>query len=455
VGRVIAGRYELGAVLGVGGMARVFAGYDRRLDRPVAVKLVWAGTLDPAERERFRREARASAGFSHPNAVATYDAGEDGEELYLVMELVGGPSLATRLVGGRLPVDEALAIADGVLAALGAAHAAGIVHRDVKPGNVLLGRDGTVKLADFGIARRLDERADLTTVGTFMGTAKYTAPEQINGEPTTAATDLYAVGVVLYEMLAGVAPYDGPTPMATAMAQQSAPVPDLGTARPDAPPVVVRAVARAMAKRPADRFGSAAEMRAALAAGAAPPTARYRRPAVVTAPRRRRRWRVAAAVAVAALVVAGLVVAALRFGRGGEAATTTTAASTTVAAPTTIAPTTVATAPPTTAPPTTAPPATASPTTDPPTTAAGVEQAPQTVGQLAALVDAVPALFGDHADEVRDELQKIDGEGRDDAKRADHLLDQARRWADDGELDPTALILMRMVLEPIAATEGD
>ena len=438
---MIAGRYELEAVLGTGGMARVFAGHDRRLDRPVAVKLVWAGALDPAERERFRREARASAGFSHPNAVATYDAGEDGEELYLVMELVEGPSLATRLVGGRLTVGEALAIADGVLAALGAAHAAGIVHRDVKPGNVLLGRGGTVKLADFGIARRLDERADLTTVGTFVGTAKYTAPEQINGEPTTPATDLYAVGVVLYEMLAGVAPYDGPTPMATAIAQQTAPIPDLGRARPDASPAVVRAVARSMAKRPADRFGSAAEMHAALAGGAAP-TARYRRPAPVTAPRRRRRRQVAMAVAVAAVVIAGLVVAALRFGRDGEAATTAT--TTTVAAPTTVAPTTVATTPPTSPAPTTAPP-----TTDPPTTDAVGSQIPETVGQLITLIDAVPALFGDHAGEARAALEKIDGKG-DDVKRASHLLEQAQRWADDGELDPTALTLLRLVLEPIA-----
>jgi eukaryotic-like serine/threonine-protein kinase len=458
---VIAGRYELGAVLGTGGMARVFAGHDLRLDRPVAVKLVWAGAIDRAERERFRREARASAGFSHPNAVAIYDAGEDREELYLVMELVDGPSLATRLLGGRLAVGEALAIADGVLAALAAAHAAGIVHRDVKPGNVLLGRGGTVKLADFGIARRLDERADLTTVGTFVGTAKYTAPEQINGEPTTPATDLYAVGIVLYEMLAGAAPYDGPTPMATAIAQQTAPIPDLRTVRPDAPPAVVRAVARAMAKRPGDRFGSAAEMRAALVAGAtgagagAAPTARYRRPATASAPHRRRgRQVVVASLVAAAVVVAvtGLVVASLRFGRDGEAATVTTntttaATASQTVAPTTVPPTTVATTPPTTAPPTTDPA-----TTDPPTTEAVDTENPQTVGQLIVLIDAVPGLFGDHADEVRSALEKI-GKGPDDAKRASRLLEQARRWADEGELDPTALMLMRLVLDPIA--EGD
>jgi eukaryotic-like serine/threonine-protein kinase len=444
---VIAGRYELGPVLGIGGMARVFAGHDLRLDRPVAVKLVWAGTIEPADRERFRREARTSARFSHPNAVATFDAGEVGDELYLVMELVDGPSLAARMGGGRLPVDEALAIADGVLAALGAAHAAGIVHRDVKPGNVLLGRDGTVKLADFGIARTLDERADLTTVGTFVGTAKYTAPEQINGEPATPASDLYAVGIVLYEMLAGVAPFDGPTPMATAIAHQRAPIPDLATARPDAPPAVVRAVAKAMAKRPADRFATAAEMRVALV-GAAAPTARYPRPAIVTPPRPPRRWRAAAAVAVvAAALVAVLVVAAVRLSRDGEAAGTTTTPPPRTAAPTTAAPTTVATTPPTTAPPpTTDPPTTAPPTTEPPIG----QQRPQTVGQLAALLDAAPGLFGEHADEIRNELDKIDGKRRDDPRRAGHLLEQAQGWAEDGELDPVAFTVLRLVLEPIA-----
>jgi serine/threonine-protein kinase len=445
---VIAGRYELGAVLGAGGMARVVAAHDLRLDRPVAVKLVWAGAIDPVQRERFRREARTSAGFSHPNAVATYDAGEEDDELYLVMELVEGPSLSTRLLGGRLPLGEALAIADGVLAALGAAHAAGIVHRDVKPGNVLLGRGGAVKLADFGIARRLDERADLTTIGTFVGTAKYTAPEQITGEPTTPATDLYAVGIVLYEMLAGVPPFDGPTPMATAVAQQTAPVPDLGTARPDAPPAVVRAVARAMARRPADRFGSAAEMRAALA-GAAAPTARYPRPAIVAPPRPRRRWRAAAAIAIVAAAVVALVVAAVHFGRDGDAAATTTTMAT-------VAPTTVAVAPPTTPAPTTVPPTTVPPTTVPPTTDPMIgPQVPQTVGQLVTLLDAAPELFGRHAAEIRSQLQRIDGRHGDDPKRAGHLLEQAQGWAEDGELDPVVLSVLRLVLEPIAGDDSN
>ena len=147
------------------------------------------------------------------------------------------------------------------------------MHRDVKPANVLLGRNGDVKLADFGIAKRLDDySSELTGTGHFVGTPKYLAPEQLSGEPATAATDLYATGVVLYEMLAGTAPFDGGAPMATAVAHQTAPVPDLRAARPDVPPHVAGAVSKAMAKDPADRFQTAAAMRAALA-GARPPSA--------------------------------------------------------------------------------------------------------------------------------------------------------------------------------------
>ena len=263
---VIANRYQLGRPLGAGGMARVVAARDLRLDRPVAVKLVPVAGIDRAGRERFVREARSAAGFSHPDAVAVYDAGESDGYLFLVMELVDGSSLAERLAErGRLDVDEALRITHRVLAALGAAHEAGIVHRDVKPGNVLLGPAGEVKLADFGIAKRLgDIAADVTSSGQFVGTPKYLAPEQVVGERSTPATDVYAVGVVLYEMLAGRPPYDAGNPMATAIAHRDAPIPDLHRARPDVPAHVVSVVRRAMAKRPAERFGSAAEMAAAL-----------------------------------------------------------------------------------------------------------------------------------------------------------------------------------------------
>ena len=161
---LLAGRYELGRVLGTGATARVHAAHDLVLDRPVAVKVLADDLVDPAARQRFVREARTTARFVHPDAVSVYDAGDADGSLYLVMELVAGRTLAHRLAAeGALPIDDALAVTDRVLAALGAAHAAGIVHRDVKPGNVLLGDDGAVKLADFGIAKRLDELGgDLT-----------------------------------------------------------------------------------------------------------------------------------------------------------------------------------------------------------------------------------------------------------------------------------------------------
>ena len=168
------------------------------------------------------------------------------------MELVDGSSLAELLADGApLPIDQALHIEDSILAALGAAHAAGIVHRDVKPGNVLLGDHGRVKLADFGIARRLDDlTSDLTGVGQFIGTPKYLAPEQLAGEPATPASDLYAAGVVLYEMLAGEPPFDAATPMELAWAHHNAPVPDVRVLRPDVPAPVVATIATAMAKHP-------------------------------------------------------------------------------------------------------------------------------------------------------------------------------------------------------------
>jgi serine/threonine-protein kinase len=271
VADVVAGRYELAELIGTGGNGRVFAGRDRVLDRRVAVKLVDAEAVrhrDPAGRERFLAEARSSAGFTHPNAVAVFDAGEADGSLFLVMELVEGETLAARLAREG-PLDPAVAarIAGDVLAALDAAHRAGIVHRDVKPANVLLDARGTAKLADFGIAKRLDSvAASLTNPGQFFGTPKYLAPEQVDGRSVSGATDVYATGIVLFEMLSGRPPFDEGQPMATAMAQRDAQVPDLRTMRPDVPDVLVAVVDRALRKDPHERFASAAAMRAALTA---------------------------------------------------------------------------------------------------------------------------------------------------------------------------------------------
>ena len=263
---VIAGRYAVGAELGRGGMARVVAARDLRLRRAVAIKLLPADPpTDPASRQRFIREARAAASFSHPHAVAVFDAGDADGVLYLVMELVDGPSLASVLSGHhQLDIDDAVRIADQVLQALGAAHRAGIVHRDVKPGNVLITSDGAAKLADFGIAKRLDDLGKVTATGQFIGTPTYLAPEQVAGQPATAATDLYATGVLLFEMLAGGPPFDAGTPLATALAHRDAPVPDVRARRPEVPTTVAETVRRAMAKDPAARFASAEQMRAVL-----------------------------------------------------------------------------------------------------------------------------------------------------------------------------------------------
>ncbi len=258
-GLILGGRYRLEAPLARGGMAQVWSGEDVLLARRVAVK-----TLLPelAVREdiriRFRREAVAAARLAHPGVVATYDTGEDGGIAYIVMELVDGVDLRALLdERGPLPLDDALRIARAVAGALAHAHRHGIVHRDVKPANVLMGRAGSVKMSDFGIAKTGDV-SDLTGVGTVMGTARYLAPEQVRGEPTDARADVYALGLLVHEMLTGRLPFRGDTEAATALARLSvAPVP-LDEDAPYVPAGVAAFVARCLALRPAERFPDAA-----------------------------------------------------------------------------------------------------------------------------------------------------------------------------------------------------
>jgi eukaryotic-like serine/threonine-protein kinase len=470
VEQVIAGRYRLGALLGAGGMARVVAAHDLRLARPVAIKLAPASGIDRAGRQRFVREARSSAGFSHPNAVAVFDAGEADGFLYLVMELVDGPSVAARLAEhGPLDVDEAVTITAGVLAALGAAHAAGIVHRDVKPGNILLGSGGAVKLADFGIAKRLDDlSADLTGTGQFVGTPKYLAPEQVVGEPVTAATDLYAAGVVLFEMLAGRPPFEGDTAIATAIAHRDAPIPDVRGVRPEVPAHVAAAVTRAMAKDPARRFASADQMAAELE-GLPEPAAALVPPVTASPPveptqvmvgpvrpsRRSRAWWWAAAAGLAVGLGAAIALAQrddepnASAGRLTETSVLANAPATT-ATPTTAAPST--TAPPTTSPPTTSPPTTSPPTTVAPT----VPPPPASLEELIALVASDPEGFGAKGPEFLDELQKVEQEeGRKQSDKAAELLDHAQEQVDKGELTPELLAVAEPILQPIAEGPGN
>jgi eukaryotic-like serine/threonine-protein kinase len=243
----LAGRYELAELLGSGGMARVYAAYDSVLDREVAIKVInEAGQADPVARERLIREARAAAGLHHPNTVAVFDVAVGDDQPYIVMELISGQSLEQRLrAEGRLEVDEVVEIGDAVLAGLSAAHHHGLVHRDVKPSNILLADDGTVKVADFGIAMALaDSATRLTATGQLIGTPKYLAPECVAGQPASPASDLYSLGAVLYECLAGQAPFAAPTPVAVAVAHQRDPVPPLADRAPEVPGVLVDTVGR-------------------------------------------------------------------------------------------------------------------------------------------------------------------------------------------------------------------
>ncbi|MHB1837608.1 MAG: serine/threonine-protein kinase, partial [Solirubrobacteraceae bacterium] len=261
-GRARDGRYELLAVIGEGAFGRVYEGRDRRLRREVAVKVIkpWWGD-DPEWARAFEREARLLASVSNPGIVQIYDAGHAAEGLYYVSELVRGEDLATRLRRAPLHPAGACAIAERLCRALAHAHARGIVHRDVKPANVMLSDDGQVKLGDLGIARL----AAGSTGGqaAVAGTPRYMAPEQSRGLRSTPATDVYAVGVVLYEMLAGAPPFDGRSVVELALAHERDTPPPL----PESVPRALAQIAlRALAKNPARRYADGAEMAAALVA---------------------------------------------------------------------------------------------------------------------------------------------------------------------------------------------
>jgi tRNA A-37 threonylcarbamoyl transferase component Bud32 len=264
---VLSGRYQLEARIGAGGAGAVWRAVDTVLGRSVAVKLLHDEVeQDPATRERFRREATAAAAIHHPNAAVIYDIGHDGRRDYLVMELVDGPSLAEVLDDGPLPAPVVVTLGHQVAAALGAAHARGMAHRDVKPGNVLLTRDGAAKVVDFGIAKAVGEATqDLTAAGTVVGTAPYLAPEQLEpGAPVDARADVYTLGLVLHRCLTGEPPFQGtPTEMAAQRLVADAPRPR--DRRPDVPAALDEVVARATRRDPAARYADGRELAAALA----------------------------------------------------------------------------------------------------------------------------------------------------------------------------------------------
>jgi serine/threonine-protein kinase len=332
---LLGGRYELRDVLGFGGMAEVRDGWDTRLNRPVAIKLLYPGPCSQADvRERFKIEARAAAALNHPNIVGVYDFGDEDGTPFIVMERLPGDTLGDQIAFGPLSQTGVYATLHSVLAALAAAHSAGMLHRDIKPGNILLTPSTGVKVADFGIVKTPGSAH--TTTGQIVGTLAYLSPDRIAGEPAAVSDDLYAVGVVGYEALSGRKPFtqEEIAPLARAISEDDPP--PLPYLRPDVDPRLVEVIGRAMSKDPLRRFRSADEMRTALGGGAAQPamvgpgppirsqrrpptrvlTAQYGQPsaAFVVPPARRGRLSTRTRkVAGAAAVFAALAVATLAF----------------------------------------------------------------------------------------------------------------------------------------------
>jgi serine/threonine protein kinase len=268
--QLFADRYRLERRLGVGGMATVQLAFDTRLERYVAVKLLAEHLAeDSSFVSRFRREALAAARLVHPNIVQVFDFGSDtaSDRQFIVMEYVDGQSCAEILRDrGPLGTRDAVDILGQACRGLDYAHRNGVVHRDVKPGNLLRNTDGVVKLADFGIAKAA-EQSDITKAGSVLGTAAYLAPEQARGEPAAPAADLYALGVVAYQLMAGRLPYDAGSITDLARQQDAGPPPRLDELNRDVPSALADAVARALARTPAGRYADAAEMEDALRDG--------------------------------------------------------------------------------------------------------------------------------------------------------------------------------------------
>jgi eukaryotic-like serine/threonine-protein kinase len=340
VGETIDGRYELEELVGTGGMSSVFRARDRMLERNVALKILHDHFADDDEYVgRFRREARAVAQLSHPHIVTVIDRGQDEGREYIVFEYVDGENLKELVRrSGPLPVRRALELAIAIAEGLAFAHAQGVVHRDVKPQNVLLGDEGDVKVTDFGIARTHEMDTGVTQTGTVLGTSTYISPEQAGGKGVTPATDVYSLGIVLWELLAGDVPFPGDNFVTVALRHINEPPPSLLDVRTDVPPRLAAAVDRALAKQPADRFPSMEafeqELRRCLGeldaerTVIAPPQAstpalppRPQQTYVRHAPVRRRRagrGRWIALLVVALLALAAIVAGVIGLGGGGR-----------------------------------------------------------------------------------------------------------------------------------------
>jgi serine/threonine-protein kinase len=471
------GRYELYDTLGAGGMATVWRAVDRVLERHVAVKMLNEGlAADGRFAERFAREARHAASLLHPAIVTVFDSGVDESGTpYLVMELVDGRTLAELLEQTpRLPVDRAVAIASTVCDALRVAHAAGLVHRDIKPGNIMVADDGQVKVVDFGIAKAGNDEAQLTGTGSVLGTASYLAPEQATASDVDGRADLYALGCVLVEMLTGQPPFVGATPVEVAWQHVSERPAPPSSLRPDIPPALDAAVLRLLEKEPGRRPADAAAARTELLAavtglGAAtawmppvpPPSPMNRTMAMppldpasgplpghapVSPPRRRRTGLIVAAV-VAVLACVGAAVAAQSSGSGSGTPTAGSAPSVT---------------------------ASTQPPTDTPTSAPPSPHATGPAGMIASLRDAVAAsdLTADQQHALLGALDKasqaLTDQNPGDAQQAirdaqrdlrrltkDHAVDPATGHAWTTKLNSISTALRRTAsAEATAGTDG-
>jgi serine/threonine protein kinase len=366
-GTVLSGRYRLERPLGTGATATVWRARDLELGRSVALKLLDVDGADPDLADRFLREGRILGRLVHPNIVPVLAAGDDDGRPYLVMALIDGPTLRERVADGPLPVDEAVDVVAAVAAGLAEAHRSGVIHRDVKPGNIVCGDDGQPRLVDFGIARASD-LTTMTRADVVLGTAAYLAPEQALGDELGPATDVYALGCVLFELLTGIQPYTAASAVAVAYRHVHDPVPMPGALRPEVPSALAAVVVRCLAKQPGDRYPDAGALEAALRRWrsgatdeptgaltvvtapspdatavlptvlpdeAAPATAAYLAP---VAPRPRRGRRTVAAIAAIAAAIVAIALIGITTDPGGSASPATTSTTAAVVTSTTTTP---------------------------------------------------------------------------------------------------------------------